>query len=325
MELFNIIRRVENGLSIEEFPCTACFPDTTLVDLSYALWEGSVYARSKVSRTVVVEAGYRYSPYRVVTDRFFSRELLLGIPKSSSRYFIGRTGLLKVYFEALASHREADVFPVGLKAELSYQRESGRLLDRFDLRNGVLVPVYRRDRFHRLTLDARWGTRLPGRIRGAAHGTTVRVHSAVIAGRGRDSFYDDYVGGLAAARGYPFYAMGGSRTLWIQASYLMPLLPDIGRQLLFTYVDKMYLRLYGDAAAVWPGSGALRRDVGAELRLKLGSYYLLPTALFASATYGLDAFDYVLDEDFVTPTGARTVRYGKEWQWHFGVLFGFDL
>ncbi len=325
VELFNISRRVENGFSLEEFPCTACFPDTTLIDLTYALWEASFYARSKISRYLVAEAGYRYSPYSVATDQFFSRELLQSVPKSSSRYFIGRAGLLRLYFEALSSHREADVLPIGLTVDLAYEHESGRLLDRFDIRNGFLVPIYQRDSFHRLRLDAQWGTRLPGRVRGAMHGATLRLWGSAILGRSRDSFYNDYVGGLAAARGYPFYALGGSRTLWMQASYALPVMPDIGKQLLFLYLDKAYLRLYADGAAVWPGTGSLRRDVGAELRLKLGSYYLLPTAVFASATYGLDAFDYELDEEFVTPTGARTVRYGREWQWHFGVLFGFDL
>ena len=325
VELYNIRRRVENGLSIEEFPCTACFPDTTLVDLTYALWEGSLYARSKVTRNVVIEAGYRYSPYRVTTDQFFSRELLTSIPKSASRYFIGRTRLLKVYFEALTPHREADVLPLGITVDLAYEHEAGRLLDRFDIRNGLLVPVYQKERFHRLRVDATAAARLPGRVRGAAHGLAVRLRGSAILGKSLDNFYNDYVGGLTAARGYPFYALGGSKTLWFQAAYTMPILPDIGMQVLSVYLDKAFLRVYTDGAAVWPGSGALRRDAGLELRLKLGSYYLLPTALFASATYGLDVFDYELDEGFVTPTGARTVRYGKEWQWHFGVLFGFDL
>ncbi len=325
VELFNIRRRVEHGLSIEEFPCTACFPDTTYTDLTYALWEGSLYARSKVTPNLAIEAGYRYSPYRVVTDQFYSRELLQSVPKSSSRYFIGRTALLRVYFELLAAHRDADIFPVGLTVEAAYEQESGRLLDRFEIRNGFLVPLYRRDAFHRLRLDAVWGVHLPGRVRGAAHGATVRLFGSAILGKSRESFYNEYVGGLTAARGYPFYALGGSRALWVQASYTMPLLPNIGRQFFFTYLDKLHLRLYADAAAVWPQSGVLRRDMGAELRLKLGSHYLVPTALFASATYGLDAFDYVLDEDFVTPSGSRTVRYGHQWLWHFGILFGFDL
>ena len=325
VELYNIKRRVEQGLAIEEFPCTACFPDTTYTDLTYALWEGSILARSKVTNNVVVEAGYRYSPYRAVVDQFYSRELLQSIPKTSSRYFIGRAGLLRIHFAALTTHREADVLPIGVTAVFSYERETGRLIDRFDIQSGYLVPIYLQDSFHRLRFDASWGVRLPGSVRGATHGATLRVRGSAILGKSRDDFYDDYVGGLTAARGYPFYALGGSKTFWAQASYTMPIMPDIRRQLLFLYVDKAFLRFYADGAAIWPGGGALRKDIGAELRLKLGSSYLLPTALFASATYGLDAFDYALDEGFVTPSGAKTVRYGKQWQWHFGVLFGFDL
>ena len=98
---------------------------------------------------------------------------------------------------------------------------------------------------------------------------------------------------------------------------------------MFTYIDKLYGRIYADVAAAWNGPfsemGPLRKDVGAELRLGMGSFYLLPTALFVSATYGLDDFDFQLDEGFLTPTGENTVRYGKSWQWHFGILFGFDL
>jgi len=90
----------------------------------------------------------------------------------------------------------------------------------------------------------------------------------------------------------------------------------------------MYLKLYGDAAwawsGSWPGMSNARKDVGAEVRFGLGSYYLLPTALFISATYGLDAFDFQLDEGFVTPDGATSVRYGESWQWHLGILFDFD-
>ena len=48
-------------------------------------------------------------------------------------------------------------------------------------------------------------------------------------------------------------------------------------------------------------------------------------AIFFSATYGLDEFDFQLDQGFVTPDGRDFVSYGSELQWHFGVLFGFDL
>ncbi len=329
VEMFNIRRHVKEGLSIEEFPCTACFPDTSRVDLTYALWEADLHARSKISEALLLEAGYRYSPYRVVTERFFSREAQQAIPSSSSRYFIGRTLLATAYLEFFHAHRDGDMYPLGVRLELGFENERGRLLRRFDLEEGILKPVYERDRFIRLTLQGIAGIGLPGRVRGAGHGMAFRWHVSNILGKAVDDFYDDYVGGLSGARGYPFYALGGNETLWAQASYFLPLFPDIRQQLLWIYVDKAFLRVYADAAAAWtggwPGFRAMRKDIGVELRLKLGSYYLLPTSIFLSTTYGLDAFELELDEDFVTASGQRFVRYGSEFQWHFGVLFGFDV
>lgn len=329
LEVFNIRRNVDNGLSIEEFPCTACFPDTTLADLSYNLWEVGLKARSKVNRFTLIEAGYRYSPYSVTTERFFSKESDQFIDPFTSKYFIGTGASIKGIFEWAAPHRHSDVVPVGLRAELAYDREVGRLLERFDIEDGRLEPIYERHRFHRISFDSKVGLMLPGQIFNAPHGVGVRARLSTILGKTVDDFFDDFVGGLAGARGYPFYAMGGNETLWLQASYLFPLIPKVEKQVMFTYVDKIYARVYADAAAAWSGPltspGALRKDVGAELRLGLGSFYLLPTAIFVSATYGLDSFRFALDEGFLTPDGANTVEYGNTWQWHLGVLFGFDL
>lgn len=328
LELFNVKRNVENGLSIEEFPCTACYPDTTLADLSYNLWEVDFTVRSKVSRSLLLEAGVRYSPYKVTTERFFSSELSQNIPESSSRYFIGRSVHLRAAYELIAPHRHSDVVFEGIRADALIEREGGRLLDRFDVEDGILKPVYERDNFTRITADLRIGARLYRSAAGNPHGAELRARMSRILGPTVDQFYADYVGGLTGARGYPFYALGGSKTLWLQAAYTVPLLPEVRKQLLFLYVDKIYARLYGDAAAAWSGSwsdsGGFRSDVGAELRFGLGSFYLLPTAVFVSGTYGLNTFDFMLDEDFVTPDGRSSVLYGHTWQWHVGVLFGFD-
>ncbi len=329
LEVFNIRRNVDKGLSIEEFPCTACLPDTTLANLSYNLWEASLTARSKITRYAMIEAGYRYSPYTVTTERFFSKEFDSFVDDFSSKYFIGSAFMLKGYLEWMEPHRHSDVVPNGIRVEGTYEREVGRLLDRFDLEDGRLEPIYDRFRMHRISLDAKFGMVLPGTLLKSPHGIGIRARGSSILGKDVDDFFNDYVGGLVGARGYPFYAMGGNETLWMQASYIFPIVPEINKQAMFLYFDKLYGRVYTDFAKAWNGSladmGALRKDVGGELRLGLGSFYLLPTALFVSATYGLDAFDFQLDEGFLTPTGENTVRYGQSWQWHFGILFGFDL
>ena len=329
LEVFNIRRNVDNGLSIEEFPCTACLPDTTLADLSYNLWEVALTARSKVTRYLLLEGRYRYSPYSVTTERFFSKESDQFIDAFTSRYFIGSGYSFKGILESSLPHRHSDVLPVGIRSELIYEREIGRLLERFDLEDGILEPIYERHRINRVTFDTKLGMVLPGKMWGAPHGIGVRARVSTIMGKTVDDFFNDYVGGLAGARGYPFYAMGGNETLWVQGSYIFPLIPRIEKQVMFTYVDKLYARVYADAASAWNGPltspGALRKDIGAELRLGLGSFYLLPTAVFVSATYGMDSFSFALDEGFLTPDGESVVRYGESWQWHVGVLFGFDL
>ncbi len=323
IQLYNIQRSVENGLSIEEHPCTACLQETTNADLTYGLWEGNVYVRSKIHRSTLLEVGYRYSPYRVTTNRFYSKELADWIPSSSSRYYIGRSYMANAYFELQRAHRESDIMPVGLRMNASYHRETGRLLNQFDIREGQLVPVYETSVLHRMRVGFEGGLRLPGRINGASHGLILKMHASTLFGKRADSFYYDYVGGLSGARGYPFYGLGGTETLWLQASWLMPLLPDIKRQIGPIYLDKAFFRLYTDGARVQPESRALRKDIGAELRLMMGSYYLLPTALFVSATYGTDSFEIQLDDVFIT--SQPSVTYGKQVQWHFGILFGFDF
>ncbi|NND71717.1 MAG: hypothetical protein HKN43_09060 [Rhodothermales bacterium] len=330
LELFNIRRNVENGLSIEEFSCTACFPpDTSFADISYNLWELNLSARSKLNRYTLAEASYRYSPYRVTTERFFSTEFQQTIPESSSRYFIGKALAFGIRTEVLQRHSDDDVLQSGLKINARYEYEIGSLLDQFDIEDGALVPVYERDKVHRLTLDSFYGQRLPGTPRGATHGIGIRARLSSVIGPTVDSFYNDYVGGLVGARGYPFYALGGNETAWGQISYTFPLLPDVARQLGFLYIDKLFLKAYADAALAWSGKipalNTVRKDVGAELRIVTGSFYLLPSAIFVSGTYGIDEFEFEIDDTFVTPGGDETVTYGGSFQVHAGLLFSFDL
>lgn len=329
LELYNLTRGVEDGLSFEESPCTACLPDTTYTDLSYSLFEVDVFARSKVSRNLALELGYRYSPYNVTTETFFSPEFGASIPATTDTYFRGRALMANAYFERLRPSRSSDVIPEGLRVALGYEYEPSELLDRFDVEDGRLVPVFEQFNFHRFSVDARYSRLLPGRPLGGPHGLSFRVKGSTIVGDGVDSFFNDYVGGLVGARGYPFYALGGNETLWLQAAYTFPLIPNLNRQVGFLYFDKLYARVYADAASAWTGSvsdvGSFRKDIGAELRLGLSSFYLFPTAFFASATYALDSFNLALDDGFLTPEGQNFVTYGDEFQFHFGALFEFDL
>ena len=331
IELFNIRRNVENGLEIEEFPCTACFPSSTFADIAFSLWEVNIFSRSKLNPATLLEFGFRYSPYRARTEAFFSEEYDQSIGASSTKYFIGRGASVKLYHEAIHPRNNTDVIPEGLKVTLGYDYEPGRLLDRFDVDpdQGILLPKYSQYNNHKLFADIKYGQQLPGSPMGGVHGLGLRFSASSILGGEVDDFFNDYVGGLVGARGYPFYALGGNETLWLQASYQFPIVPKFKKQFMFLNFDKLYGRVYADAAQAWsgsfPGLGKFKKDLGAELRLGMGSFYLFPTALFISGTYGFDEFDFGLDDGFVTVDNQNFVTYGKDLQLHFGILFGFDL
>lgn len=114
-EVFNLHRNVDDGLSIEEFPCTSCLPDTTNVDIGYEVWEANLFLRSKLSRRSLLELGIGYSPYQVQTDNFFSRELQAFISGSSSEYFKATTLSAAYTFNYYTYTVDADIAPIGLK------------------------------------------------------------------------------------------------------------------------------------------------------------------------------------------------------------------
>ena len=183
------------------------------------------------------------------------------------------------------------------------------------MEDGALIPEYLSYKNHQFLADFRLGWKLPFGGRRAPHGLGVRARATTIIGGEVDAFFNDYVGGLTGARGYPFYALGGNETLWFQLSYQFPIFPHIGKQFAFLHLNKLYGRIFADAATAWttgvPDIEEVRTDLGAELRLGISSFYLLPTAAFLSATYGFNEFLVRLDDGFVTPDGSQFVQYGR--------------
>lgn len=138
-----------------------------------------------------------------------------------------------------------------------------------------------------------------------------------------DDFFDFYIGGLEGMKGYPFYSLGGNQFAYVNLTYRFPLINHIDMRVLQLYFDRLYAAVYGDVGNVWKSETLqehkFKRDAGVEFRLESFSYYAFPTRIFFNATYGFDKFT----RDVAAT--ASTVTYGKEWNFHFGVLFGFDI
>ena len=184
----------------------------------------------------------------------------------------------------------------------------------------MLVPLYDTLNFHRVDVSWKEHAQLPG----WSHTLSAQLRGGTIFGSPVNNFFNFYIGGLAGMKGYPFYSLGGNEFAYANLTYRFPVLEHIDLRVLQLYFDKLYAAFYGDVGSAWTGGGPggqkFKRDAGAELRLEAFSYYAFPTRIFFNATYGFDQFEH-----FIPSSGVPAVTYGKEWNFHFGVLFGFDF
>jgi Tol biopolymer transport system component len=235
-------------------------------------------------------------------------------------YFIGNDVSSTWRFTEIARSRTQEINPVGRKVKLRYNYEFNKFNpdNKYEIQNGIAVPLYTRFNFHRLELNWREHVRLPG----WKHTLSAHVRGGSILGPPVHQFFDFYIGGLAGIKGYPFYSLGGNEMASLNLTYRFPLWENIDIRLLYIYFDKLYAAVFADVGDTWTGSpkgNKFKRDVGFELRLESFSWYAYPTRIFFSGAYGLDQFNRFIDFD------NTTVTYGKEWRFYFGVLFGFDL
>jgi Tol biopolymer transport system component len=323
LELTSIRRNVNNGLSIEEFPCISCLPDTSYADIAYDIFEAAVYFRSKLRAYDYVELGASYSPYRVATSSFISREYQAEIAGSSSRYYIGSRFTAAYVMHMDLPHQHSDVAPIGLRGWFRYNFEPSKLLEKYSIDNGQLNPEYQNNQNHSIELYARYGFKVKDQ--------SLQVNLAGLAQLRTpgDDFFLNYYGGITGMRSYPFFALGGYRTVHSTVSWNIPMWRRIDRQLNRFTIDKVYTRVFTEVGNGWgnPMSNdeKLKTGLGAELRLGLVSNYMLPTKFFVSAAYGFNDITVKLPEQFITPTGASSVKYGREILLHFGLLFDFEM
>ena len=322
--LYNLRRNVKGGLQLEEFPCTACLPDTTSVDIAYDVWQAEINLFSKLNRFSLVEVGYHYTPYRVSTKPFFSQEFKQVLAGSTSRYFIGSTLTAAYVLDANLPWRHGDIAPLGFKGHLRYRYQPGRLLDSYEIRDGTLIPVYNNFKNHSVELDARLGFLALG-----LRNFMLRTRFFTYFSSPDEYFFLDYIGGFDGMRSYPFFALGGNTTAFSQLSYFFPLWTGINRQAGQFTLDKMFMRFFFETGNGWGGplgiDNRLKKGLGAELRVSVNSFYLFPTRIFVSGAYGLDSYDLRIPEGFVSAAGRERVRFGRELMINFGVLFDFDF
>jgi Tol biopolymer transport system component len=296
--------------------------DTVSVEVTYDLLQFDFQMAFKIiNLRHNLQTGFTFSKYSSKVETFvFPR--LGQIPSFSTNYFTGRDLSLQYSYANFEPYKNDDIDPIGRYARLRYDYEFNSLNPTLEVDDqGNLIEVFEKANFHRLEGEWFEAVRLFG-----SHSASLRLKGGAILGQERDNFFDFYASGYPGMKGYPFYAIGGNRYLTANLTYRFPVVEGLDFKFLQFYFDKIYLSLYGDVGNAWNRDAVkpkdFKKDVGAELRLQLYSWYVFPTSIAFNAAYGMDEFQRV----FPTTTEERTVvKYGKEWRFYFTMLFGFDF
>lgn len=322
LELYSISRKTNqdiaftvdtltNGTIIEE--------DIVNTDVSYSLLEFDFVASHKIFNDYTdLELRYIYSSYTATIGSFVLPDDNSLYPSTNDNYFNGSNFQVKLTTEAYIPTVDADINPIGRKIEIQYNYEMNEYNpdSEYEVADGILKPIYEDFNFHRLELNWHENHQIFN-----SHTISARLRAGSILGPEVPDFFDFYLGGLLGMKGYPFYAVSGNEIGWLNLTYRFPLFRNIDSRIGHLYLDKIYMSVYADIGNAWTGEfpsiDEFKKGAGAELRIKMTSFYLFPTSLFFNAAYSFDEFSRdVRGEEF---------KYGKEWRFYGGVLFDFNL
>ncbi len=219
---------------------------------------------------------------------------------------------------------DADIAPLGMKGYLRYQFQPSKLLDEYEIKEGSLSPIFKNSYNHSTELHLRYGFKTFGN-----QAFQARLRGFHYFNNPDDSFYSDYVGGFMGMRSYPYFALGGNTTGFTSLSWFTPIFRDINTQTGPFIIDKVFARFFFETGNGWRSpyetGNNLKSGVGAELRVALNGYYLFPLKFFVSTAYGFNQFDLTLPDDFITGSQSNKVTYGRQFLFHFGLTFDFEL
>lgn len=278
------------------------------VDYRFDLTELDLGGRIPFKDNYTLSATYRYSKYRAVLD--FDDE-----GSFDYTYLKGNAYIFRMNSDQRAISIGSDIHPRGgWRGWLEYAVEQNRFLDGFEVEaeRGTIVEVYKPYNYHRIETDLDFYLTLY---------KDLVINPRVIGGwlsRPVDSFFHLNAGGLPGLRGYSYYSIGGTNKVVGRLSMRFPIATGIDQSLGPFYLDRVHAAIFAEAGDAWSGDfepDKIKRDVGAELRLKLFSWYGYPTDIQLTGAYSLDRFS--------TGYNSETLTFGREWRWYFTVLFDF--
>lgn len=322
LELFSVSRKANVDLYFGEYEDSTGvhYDDIVKTDVTYNLFEVDLAFKHRVfAKGNDLEFRFIYSDYVAALGSFSLPNNGGLYPTTKDTYFVGKNFQFTYWHKILLPHKDADINPIGrdVTLQLNYEIDEYNDEGEYKVEDGMLIPLYNDYSFARAEMD--WKEYVP--INKYGHTINGRVKAGSIIGAELPTFFDYYVGGLVGMKGYPFYAISGNHAYWMHLSYRFPLYRNIDGRLGPWYLDKIFMSVYADIGDAWNGNfegmNKAKKGAGAEIRIKMRSFYLFPTAIFLNVAYGFDKTTTVIRDE--------NISYGQEFIFYAGVLFDFSL
>ncbi|MFH0883743.1 MAG: hypothetical protein V2A56_12210 [bacterium] len=280
------------------------------VNYRFHLMEFDLGARMRLATPLDMEVRAAFSRY----DAFLDYE---DNSVFQYTYFKGKYLQARLDYDSMLPQIHGNVHPRnGTRGQLTVAREDNQFIEGFEVNATAytLQEVYTPFNYWRLEGDITHWYNIAGDLVVQPRFRAGYLDHQV------DPFMHLYIGGLYGMRGYSFYSLGGTRSVIGSLAFRHPLWEPDRPRFGWIHLDGLFLGLFADVGDAWRERAfdvnKLKRDVGAELRMKLFSWYGYPTAVTFAAARSLD-------EVTVTENGTTT-QYEPGWRFYLTVLFDFE-
>ncbi|MCF7922478.1 MAG: hypothetical protein K9M55_07240 [Candidatus Marinimicrobia bacterium] len=304
-------------------------------DLTFSLTQGVLSADIRIPPIHSLKLDISASNYRTAIGLHSVGPSHLPAGGISYDYFKGWDWGLEWDLYHINLRQERDINPSGFKASIAVRDNHHNFLDHYGYNESTESWGNIFGNYHYLKLNASgfYGYLLPVPGNMVISNTT---ELNLIDNNAIDDFFWEFGGGMPGLKGYPFYALKGTRRLVSTTTLRFPVFRENYSRIAQLTVRDLYLGFHGQIGSIWsvdpdfvtPDNFSawmshesdqmkLVRDVGMDIRLSLNSYYAFPTAFEFGAYYGLDDVE-------VTTNDGDIFNYGGEWRYYWKVLFGFE-
>jgi Tol biopolymer transport system component len=202
----------------------------------------------------------------------------------------------------------------GRQAKLHYSRHQTDFIQGFSLNSdyGTLQEDYIKYNYNFFSVELREHFKLP-----FSSGMTLKFKGSKLDDDDIDPFYYNYIGGITGLKGYSFYSIGGTKSVYGAVYMRFPIVDRTDKRFGFFNFKNLFAGVFAEAGTAWVHEDIstafeeLKKDVGVNFRLYGSLFYGYPVAMEFSAAYGLDKFTN------------ENVEYGHEIRTYLTLLFDF--